>query len=161
MNKCIKLETQRLRLKRIEESTHDMRLELEGVQGKLRGQIENYLWEQLNKQLQEIELLKGGLQEIELRQGQLQEMEQEMEHKRRQLLKLQIKKLLLLHPIALLPEECIAEMGVVYRRMKKRNASPWEIRCRLTEEFATLLWGFVQVKIENMRLPLGNRAIDD
>lgn len=64
--------------------------------------------------------------------------------------------------IAFLPEECVAEMGVVYRRMKKANASPSEIRLRLIEEFVTLLWVFyIQVKIENLRLPSGDRSIDD
>lgn len=63
---------------------------------------------------------------------------------------------------AFFPEECVAEIGVVYRRMKKANASPLAIRLRLMEEFMTLLWVFyIQIKLENLRLPSGDRTIDD
>ena len=79
----------------------------------------------------------------------------------RQFRELGIGRKLGLHLMTLLPEDCGAEMGVIYRRIKKANASPWAIRLRLIEEFMILLWGFVQVKIDNLRLPRSNRSIDD
>ncbi|MEM9149373.1 MAG: hypothetical protein AAGB19_02825, partial [Cyanobacteria bacterium P01_F01_bin.3] len=66
------------------------------------------------------------------------------------------------HMLAFLPEECVAEMGVVCHRMKKAKASPWAIRWRMTEEFLTLLWVFyVRVQIDNIGLPPGDRSVDD
>lgn len=60
------------------------------------------------------------------------------------------------------PEECVAELGVLLQRMKKAKASPWEIRFRLLTEILTLLWVFyIQVKLENLWLPSGDRKIDD
>ena len=66
------------------------------------------------------------------------------------------------HPLTFLPEECVAELGVLQRRMKKANTSPWQIRLRLLEEFLTLLWVFyIQVQLENLTLPSSDRKIDD
>ena len=66
------------------------------------------------------------------------------------------------HLVAFLPEECVAELGTLQRRMKKAKASPWQIRRRLLEEIATLLWVFyIQVRLENLGLPWGDRKIDD
>lgn len=66
------------------------------------------------------------------------------------------------HLVAFLPEECVAELGALQRRMKKAKASPWQIRLRLLEEFVTLLWVFfIQVQLENLTLPSGDRKIDD
>lgn len=66
------------------------------------------------------------------------------------------------HLIAFLPEECVAEMGVLAIRMKKANTSPWEIRLRLLEEFVTLIWVFyIQIKLENLSLPFQDNQIDE
>ena len=66
------------------------------------------------------------------------------------------------HLIAFLPEECVAEMGALAKRMKKENASSWEIRLRLLEEFVTLIWVFyIQIKLENLSLPFQNNQIDE
>ena len=66
------------------------------------------------------------------------------------------------HLIAFLPEECVAEMGALARRMKKENVSPWEIRRRLLEEFVTLIWVFyIQIKLENLSLPFQDNQIDE
>ena len=65
------------------------------------------------------------------------------------------------HLIAFLPEECVAELGVLRQRMKKQKVSVWHIRLRLSQEFLILLWVFyIQVQIENLKLPpAGLRAI--
>ena len=64
--------------------------------------------------------------------------------------------------MVLFPEECAAELGILHRRMKKAKASPWQIYLRLLEEFLTLLWAFyIQVQLENLTLPPGDREIDD
>ena len=64
--------------------------------------------------------------------------------------------------IAFIPEECVAEMGALARRMKKENASPWEIRLRLLEEFVSLIWVFyIQIKLENLSLPFQDNQIDE
>ncbi|MEO1123919.1 MAG: hypothetical protein AAFX95_07535 [Cyanobacteria bacterium J06639_16] len=64
--------------------------------------------------------------------------------------------------IAFLPEECVAELGVLHRRMKQAKTSPWLICLRLLEEFVTLLWVFyIQVQLENLTLPPGDRKTDD
>ena len=66
------------------------------------------------------------------------------------------------HLIAFIPEECVAEMGALERRMKKANASHWEIRLRLLEEFVTLIWVFyIQIKLENLSLPFQDKQIDE
>ena len=66
------------------------------------------------------------------------------------------------HLIAFLPEECVAELGSLQRRMKKAKASPLQICLRLLEEFVTLLWVFyIQVRLENLGLPSSDRQIDD
>ena len=65
------------------------------------------------------------------------------------------------HLVAFLPEECVAELGVLQRCMTKKNAPTWEIRLRLLQEFLILLWVFyVQVKFENLGLP-SDRSADD
>lgn len=59
------------------------------------------------------------------------------------------------------PEECVAELGSLLRRMQKAKVSPWEIRLRLLQEFVSLLWAFhVQIRIENMGLPAGHRKVE-
>ncbi|MFG6105363.1 hypothetical protein U2F10_24120 [Leptothoe sp. EHU-05/26/07-4] len=66
------------------------------------------------------------------------------------------------HLIAFLPEEYVAELGYLQRRLKKTNASPWQIQQRLTHEFLFLLWAYyIQVKLENLFLPFGDHTIDD
>ena len=66
------------------------------------------------------------------------------------------------HLVAFLPEECAAEVGALHRRLKKAKASPWEIRLRLCEAFLTLLWVFyIQIRLENLHLPMSDRTIDD
>lgn len=66
------------------------------------------------------------------------------------------------HLVAFLPEAWVGELGALQRRMKKQNASVWEIRRRLLEEFVTLLWVFyIQVQLENLWLPSGDREIDE
>ncbi|MBE9117838.1 hypothetical protein IQ249_18215 [Lusitaniella coriacea LEGE 07157] len=62
----------------------------------------------------------------------------------------------------LLPEECVAELGILERRLKKAKASPWKIRRRLLTEILTLLWVFyVPISLENLWLPSRDREIDD
>lgn len=66
------------------------------------------------------------------------------------------------HLIAFLPEECVAEMGALARRMRRENASTWEIRLRLLEEFLSLIWVFyIQIKLENLSLPFQDNQIDE
>lgn len=64
--------------------------------------------------------------------------------------------------VAFLPEDWVAELGALQRRMKKAKVLPWKIRLRLLEEFLTLLWVFyVQVRLENLGLPPRDRKTDD
>ncbi len=64
--------------------------------------------------------------------------------------------------IIFFPEECIAELGVLIRRMKKEKASPWEIRLCLLQEVLTLFWAFyIQIQLDNLRLPSGKNKIDE
>lgn len=66
------------------------------------------------------------------------------------------------HWIAYLPEECVSELTVLRKRMEKQKLSLWQIRLQLTQEFLSLLWVFyIQVKLDNLRLPGGDRPIDD
>ena len=77
-----------------------------------------------------------------------------------------LKRLSNLHPnaqlIAIFPEEYVAELGALKRRMKKQNVSHWEIRTRIFQESLTLIWVFyIQVQIENLSLPSSDRSTDD
>ena len=66
------------------------------------------------------------------------------------------------HFVAFLPEEYAAEIGALHHRMKKAKASDWEIRLRLCEEFISLLWVFyIQIRLNNLTLPFGDRSIDE
>lgn len=61
-----------------------------------------------------------------------------------------------------LPEECVAELCCLQRRMERINAPLWKIRLRIYGEVVTLLWVFyIQVQIENLWLPPGDREIDE
>ena len=46
------------------------------------------------------------------------------------------------HLIAFLPEECVAELSLLKRRMENRKISIWHIRFRILQEFLILLWVF-------------------
>lgn len=64
--------------------------------------------------------------------------------------------------IAFLPEECVAELGILIKRMKKENASPWEIRLRLMTELLYLFWAlYIQIQLENLWLPSQDHEIDE
>ena len=65
--------------------------------------------------------------------------------------------------IAFLPEECVAELGYLQRRLKKANISTWQIRRRLIHEFVFLLWvHYVQMQIDHLFLGSGqDHTIDD
>lgn len=68
---------------------------------------------------------------------------------------------LVAHLAEFLPEECVAELGILYRRMKKTKVPTWKIRLRLLEESLNLLYVFyIQIKIENLWSPR-ERKIDD
>lgn len=55
------------------------------------------------------------------------------------------------HLIVFIPEEYVAELGHLQRRLKKKNTCPWQIRQRLIHEFVFLLWVHcVQIQIENL-----------
>ncbi|EKU97595.1 hypothetical protein Lepto7375DRAFT_6800 [Leptolyngbya sp. PCC 7375] len=61
-----------------------------------------------------------------------------------------------------LPEECIAEIGVLKQRMNRANAAPWHIRQRIVQEYLLLIWAVhIQAKLENLFLPSSNHQIDD
>ena len=55
--------------------------------------------------------------------------------------------------VAFLPEEYIAELGILQRRMKKAEASPLQMRLRLLEAFLTLLWVFyIKTKLDDLMI---------
>lgn len=57
------------------------------------------------------------------------------------------------HLIAFLPEECVAELGYLQRRLEKANTPIWGIRRRLTHEVVFLLWvHYVQMQLDNLFL---------
>lgn len=63
----------------------------------------------------------------------------------------------------LLPEEYIAELRALERRLKKANISVWEIRQQLIHQFAFLLWAYcIRMPIENLFLDSNQKHhIDD
>ncbi|MFG6105364.1 hypothetical protein U2F10_24125 [Leptothoe sp. EHU-05/26/07-4] len=65
--------------------------------------------------------------------------------------------------IAFLPEEYVAELGYLQRRLKKQKASPWQIKRRLFHEFLFLLWvHYVQMQIDKLFLESNkDHTIDD
>ena len=64
--------------------------------------------------------------------------------------------------ILLFPEECVAELFVVKRRMKKAKCSTWEIRWELFQQVLGLFWAYyIQIKLENLWLPPGDQRIDE
>ena len=68
----------------------------------------------------------------------------------------------LAQPIAFLPEECVAELGVVKRRMRNSKCSTWEIRWELFQQVVGLFWAYyIQINLENLWLPPGDQRIDE
>lgn len=51
------------------------------------------------------------------------------------------------------PEECVAELAALHKRLINKKHSIWIIRLRMTQEIVELLWAFyVQIKIDNLLL---------
>lgn len=65
--------------------------------------------------------------------------------------------------ITFLPEEYVAELGYLKRRLQKKKASAWQIRRRLIHEFVFLLWvHYVQLQIDKLFLADNkDHTIDD
>ncbi|MEM9219415.1 MAG: hypothetical protein AAGD25_34415 [Cyanobacteria bacterium P01_F01_bin.150] len=60
------------------------------------------------------------------------------------------------------PEDSIAELGILFRRFKESDCTPWILCLRLLKEYLTLIWVFlIRVRIENIWLPSGDRQTDD
>lgn len=69
------------------------------------------------------------------------------------------------HLRVLLPEDCIANITVLRRRLEKKKISSWRINLKLAQEIIYLLWAFyIRMPFENLMLPsddAGDRQIDD
>lgn len=60
------------------------------------------------------------------------------------------------------PEEVLAELAALEKKLTKEKKSTYLIRCLLLLQILTLIWAFgVQIKIDNLWLPNRDRRIDD
>ena len=63
-----------------------------------------------------------------------------------------------------LPEECVAELAVLYQRLKRQRFPHWQIRCFIMWEALELIVGvYIRIKFDNLWLPgkTKSRQIDD
>ena len=67
--------------------------------------------------------------------------------------------------LVLLPEDYVANVTILRRRLEKQSVSPWQLNWQLLREILGLLWAyFVQIPLENLFLPSDeqkDRQIDD
>ena len=60
-----------------------------------------------------------------------------------------------------LPEECVAELTALYKRLKAQDRPRWLIYLRLTQETLELIFAVhIQIRLDNWRLPQRNRPED-
>jgi hypothetical protein len=64
--------------------------------------------------------------------------------------------------ICYFPEEVVQDLADLSDRLAQEGKTPRQIRTRIYAEILTLIWAFyIQINIENLWLPKGDRRIDD
>ena len=66
------------------------------------------------------------------------------------------------HFIAFLPEECVAELGVLNSHLEEQNISSSQRRIQILRQSLSIFWAFyVEVQLQNLFLPWNDHSIDD